>query len=202
MWKSPNNRCFFRSIYFYFAGKLDPIQDSIRFGFARYLLLFACLSYSWFATLKKIKIPTHPSVTMSTQTFGGLELRPLGNTGLKVSSVGFGASPLGNVFGNVSEEAAFAAVRHAFRLGINFFDTSPYAFLLNFFPFLFNFDWFRVYISAAFDFWIWCCLFLFTLFVFIADCCLCLPSSVLFISLCGAGYSCYFNGVQLMLLVF
>ncbi|XP_031129563.1 L-galactose dehydrogenase [Ipomoea triloba] len=63
---------------------------------------------------------------MSTQTFGGLELRPLGNTGLKVSSVGFGASPLGNVFGNVSEEAAFAAVRHAFRLGINFFDTSPY----------------------------------------------------------------------------
>ncbi|KAI4367161.1 hypothetical protein MLD38_022929 [Melastoma candidum] len=55
-----------------------------------------------------------------------LDLRPLGNTGLRVSSVGFGASPLGKVFGDVSEEDAFAAVREAFRLGINFFDTSPY----------------------------------------------------------------------------
>ncbi|KAL7236161.1 hypothetical protein ACSBR1_019430 [Camellia fascicularis] len=55
-----------------------------------------------------------------------LELRSLGNTGLKLSSVGFGASPLGNVFGPVSEDDAFASVRDAFRLGINFFDTSPY----------------------------------------------------------------------------
>ncbi|KAJ4914212.1 L-galactose dehydrogenase [Raphanus sativus] len=51
-----------------------------------------------------------------------LELRPLGNTGLKVSSVGFGASPLGSV----AEDDAIATVRQAFRLGINFFDTSPY----------------------------------------------------------------------------
>ncbi|KAG9439901.1 hypothetical protein H6P81_020066 [Aristolochia fimbriata] len=55
-----------------------------------------------------------------------LELRPLGNTGLNLSCVGFGASPLGNVFGQVSEEDAIASVREAFRLGINFFDTSPY----------------------------------------------------------------------------
>ncbi|KAK9163508.1 hypothetical protein Syun_004410 [Stephania yunnanensis] len=55
-----------------------------------------------------------------------LELRDLGNTGLKVSCVGFGASPLGRVFGPVSEEEAIASVRQAFRLGINFFDTSPY----------------------------------------------------------------------------
>ncbi|PIN04509.1 putative oxidoreductase [Handroanthus impetiginosus] len=55
-----------------------------------------------------------------------LELRPLGNTGLKVSCVGFGASPLGKVFGEVSESDAIAAVRQAFSLGINFFDTSPY----------------------------------------------------------------------------
>ncbi|KAI5661268.1 hypothetical protein M9H77_20591 [Catharanthus roseus] len=55
-----------------------------------------------------------------------LELRPLGNTGLKLSSVGFGASPLGRVFGPVSEEEAIAAVSQALRLGINFFDTSPY----------------------------------------------------------------------------
>ncbi|CAN8229549.1 unnamed protein product [Cochlearia groenlandica] len=55
-----------------------------------------------------------------------MELRLLGKTGLKVSAVGFGASPLGSVFGPVAEDDAFAAVREAFRLGINFFDTSPY----------------------------------------------------------------------------
>ncbi|KAI3704157.1 hypothetical protein L1987_74372 [Smallanthus sonchifolius] len=55
-----------------------------------------------------------------------LELRSLGNTGLKLSCVGFGASPLGSVFGPVSDEEAIATVREAFRLGINFFDTSPY----------------------------------------------------------------------------
>ncbi|QCD84220.1 L-galactose dehydrogenase [Vigna unguiculata] len=55
-----------------------------------------------------------------------MELRELGRTGVKVSSVGFGASPLGNVFGTVSEEQANAAVRLAFQSGINFFDTSPY----------------------------------------------------------------------------
>ncbi|KAJ4716043.1 L-galactose dehydrogenase [Melia azedarach] len=55
-----------------------------------------------------------------------LELRPLGNTGLRLSCVGFGASPLGNVFGPVLENDAISSVREAFRLGINFFDTSPY----------------------------------------------------------------------------
>ncbi|KAI3497413.1 hypothetical protein L1887_40004 [Cichorium endivia] len=55
-----------------------------------------------------------------------LELRSLGNTGLKLSCVGFGASPLGSVFGPVSDEEATATVREALRLGINFFDTSPY----------------------------------------------------------------------------
>lgn len=55
-----------------------------------------------------------------------LELRELGNTGLKISCVGFGASPLGNVFGPVSDHEAIASVREAIRRGINFFDTSPY----------------------------------------------------------------------------
>ncbi|XP_078435545.1 L-galactose dehydrogenase-like isoform X3 [Wolffia australiana] len=55
-----------------------------------------------------------------------LERRALGRTGIELSCVGFGASPLGNVFGPVSDEEALAAVRRAFDLGINFFDTSPY----------------------------------------------------------------------------
>ncbi|GAB2268071.1 hypothetical protein Dimus_003046 [Dionaea muscipula] len=63
---------------------------------------------------------------MAAATQRSLERRELGNTGLKVSCVGFGASPLGNVFGPVSEHEAIATVRQAFRLGINFFDTSPY----------------------------------------------------------------------------
>ncbi|XP_043709004.1 L-galactose dehydrogenase [Telopea speciosissima] len=61
---------------------------------------------------------------MSTEA--KVELRELGNTGLKVSCVGFGASPLGNVFGQVPEEEAIASVGEALHLGINFFDTSPY----------------------------------------------------------------------------
>lgn len=64
--------------------------------------------------------------SLPPQSSQKLELRELGNTGLKVSCVGFGASPLGNVFGNVSLDDAIASVREAFRLGINFFDTSPY----------------------------------------------------------------------------
>jgi len=70
-----------------------------------------------------------------------MELRELGRTGLKLSSVGFGASPLGNVFGSVSEEQANASVRIAFQSGINFFDTSPYAISsLSFFLFILFFD--------------------------------------------------------------
>ena len=49
----------------------------------------------------------------------------LGGTGLTVSRLGFGASPLGNVFGNIREEDAIESVHEAARLGINFFDTSP-----------------------------------------------------------------------------
>lgn len=56
----------------------------------------------------------------------GIGMRELGCTGLKVSSLGFGASPLGNVFGTVKEEDAIASVHEAVRLGINYFDTSPY----------------------------------------------------------------------------
>ncbi|ONK76077.1 uncharacterized protein A4U43_C03F23640 [Asparagus officinalis] len=55
-----------------------------------------------------------------------LDRRQLGTTGLSLSCVGFGASPLGNVFGHVSPEEALACVRRALDLGINFFDTSPY----------------------------------------------------------------------------
>jgi L-galactose dehydrogenase len=43
-----------------------------------------------------------------------------------VSTIGFGASPLGNVFGEVDPEEGLRAVHFAIDHGINFFDTSPY----------------------------------------------------------------------------
>ncbi len=52
--------------------------------------------------------------------------RPLGNTGLSVSILGFGASPLGNVFGDIDQAQADRAVHFAIGKGINFFDVSPY----------------------------------------------------------------------------
>ncbi len=50
----------------------------------------------------------------------------LGQTGLSVSVVGFGASPLGGVFGKVTPKQGEAAVHRALDRGINLFDVSPY----------------------------------------------------------------------------
>ena len=52
--------------------------------------------------------------------------RKLGHTDLNVSLLGFGASPLGNVFGAVDPSEATRAVLFAIDNGINFFDVSPY----------------------------------------------------------------------------
>jgi L-galactose dehydrogenase len=55
-----------------------------------------------------------------------LPYRILGQTGLEVSAIGFGASPLGNVFGPVNAAEGEKAVHLAIAEGINFFDVSPY----------------------------------------------------------------------------
>ena len=52
--------------------------------------------------------------------------RPLGKTDLSVSLLGFGASPLGDVFGVADPQEGTRAVHHAIDHGINFFDVSPY----------------------------------------------------------------------------
>ena len=56
----------------------------------------------------------------------GMIYRMLGKTGLQTSIIGFGASPLGNVFQDVTIEEAYRAVHYAIERCINFFDTSPY----------------------------------------------------------------------------
>lgn len=55
-----------------------------------------------------------------------MQYRPLGRTGLNVSLIGFGASPLGDVFGTTDPSEGERAVHLAVEHGINFFDVSPY----------------------------------------------------------------------------
>ena len=55
-----------------------------------------------------------------------MELRSLGNTSLKLSALGFGASSLGGVFHSLKEEDGIRAVHTAVENGINFIDVSPY----------------------------------------------------------------------------
>jgi L-galactose dehydrogenase len=55
-----------------------------------------------------------------------LDYRPLGRTELVVSSLGFGCSPLGGVFGDIHEGLAVDAVHVALDLGITFFDVAPF----------------------------------------------------------------------------
>lgn len=55
-----------------------------------------------------------------------MELRQLGNTGLKVSALSFGASSLGGVFRGIDEHEALRSVHTAIEGGMNFIDVSPY----------------------------------------------------------------------------
>jgi L-galactose dehydrogenase len=55
-----------------------------------------------------------------------MKRRALGATGLEVSELGFGASPLGSVYGAFAEPDGIDAVRTALDLGVTFFDVSPY----------------------------------------------------------------------------
>lgn len=52
--------------------------------------------------------------------------RQLGKTDLNVSIIGFGAGPLGNAYGEISDDTGKRAVHAAIDHGVNFFDTSPY----------------------------------------------------------------------------
>jgi D-threo-aldose 1-dehydrogenase len=53
------------------------------------------------------------------------DTRLLGRTGIRVSQIGFGGAPLGNLFAALSEADAASAVVGAFAAGIRLFDTAP-----------------------------------------------------------------------------
>ncbi len=54
-----------------------------------------------------------------------MEYRELGQTGMKVSIIGYGASPLGDVFGPTDEAEGVRAVHYAIDHGVNYFDVAP-----------------------------------------------------------------------------
>jgi L-galactose dehydrogenase len=66
------------------------------------------------------------STAVLTPTIQETDYRPLGKTSLRVSALGFGASPLGNVFRQTTPAEGIEAVHFAIDQGINFFDVSPY----------------------------------------------------------------------------
>ncbi|WP_420151010.1 aldo/keto reductase [Spirosoma sp.] len=55
-----------------------------------------------------------------------MQYRQLGKTDLNVSQLSFGASPLGNVFNDVTEAESIRAVHTAIDQGINLFDVAPF----------------------------------------------------------------------------
>ena len=54
-----------------------------------------------------------------------IKLRPLGQTGLEVSEIGFGAGIVAGLFVRGDRESQISAVTRAVELGINHFDTAP-----------------------------------------------------------------------------
>ncbi|CAN7462168.1 aldo/keto reductase [Bosea sp. LjRoot90] len=59
---------------------------------------------------------------MTTST---LPVRPLGRSGLEVTTLGFGGAPLGDLFARLDEATAVATVEAALAAGVNLIDTSP-----------------------------------------------------------------------------
>ena len=55
-----------------------------------------------------------------------MEKRSLGNTGMELTTLSFGASSLGQEFRGVDLDEAFRSVHVAIERGINFIDTSPF----------------------------------------------------------------------------
>ncbi|MBK8976293.1 MAG: aldo/keto reductase [Planctomycetes bacterium] len=55
-----------------------------------------------------------------------MQRRPLGNTGITVSALGYGAASLGEEYGPIDLADSLRVVPEALAIGIDLFDTSPY----------------------------------------------------------------------------
>ena len=56
-----------------------------------------------------------------------MQYHEIGKTGMKVSSLSFGASSLGGVFHDLKEKEGIQAVFTAVEAGMNFIDVSPFS---------------------------------------------------------------------------
>ena len=55
-----------------------------------------------------------------------MQKRELGNTNIDLSSLGFGAAPIGDLFENLDERSCYDILETAFNSNFNLFDTSPF----------------------------------------------------------------------------
>lgn len=51
---------------------------------------------------------------------------PLGRTGVRVTELGFGCAPIGNLYTSIDDDTAHAAVAAAWDGGVRYFDTAPH----------------------------------------------------------------------------
>ncbi|MGH7359721.1 MAG: aldo/keto reductase [Candidatus Rokuibacteriota bacterium] len=62
---------------------------------------------------------------MSDRPIAPGETRTLGHSAVRVTSLGFGGAPLGNLFRALDDRQALDAVRRAWAAGVRYFDTAP-----------------------------------------------------------------------------
>src|SRR5690242_13881342 len=55
-----------------------------------------------------------------------MRVNAIGRTSTRVTGLGFGSAPIGNLYSQVSDETALGAVEAAWRAGIRYFDTAPH----------------------------------------------------------------------------
>ena len=55
-----------------------------------------------------------------------MQKRKLGNTDIRLTSLGFGAAPIGDLFENLDERNCYNILENAYNSNLNLFDTSPF----------------------------------------------------------------------------
>ena len=55
-----------------------------------------------------------------------MRVNAIGRTSTRVTGLGFGSAPIGNLYSQVSDETALGAVEAAWNAGIRYFDTAPH----------------------------------------------------------------------------
>ena len=74
--------------------------------------------------LRQVLLSRIPTLVAQPGSLTGMKYRPLGDTGLEVSEVSFGAWAIGGTWGTVDDETSLKAMHRAIDLGVNFIDTA------------------------------------------------------------------------------